>query len=131
MNTENPYRVYPLSGGCQAIVRDETRHYYGGYYHVRLQVEAEIALMPEWFESESLYKDALNRHGSAIRFYRLLEKMAVPEWEIVAVRQSLINDFEINLVPYLLRPDFPRRFVTGECAKSLKSSATRYPVFRS
>ena len=108
------------------MVNNITRHYYGGYYHVRLQVVTEVELSEEMFESREVYEDAFKRLGSPITFSRMLEKMAVPEVEIDTVCQSLINDFEVNLVPYLKLPDFPRRFVLSEYNRILKTS----PQFR-
>ena len=124
MNAENVLRTYKLADGWQAIVSNATRHYYGGYFHVRLHVAAEVALSAEWFESQIVYEDALRRLGNPVTFKRVLEKMAVPDSEIDSVLQDLISAFETNLVPYLLRPDFPRRFVISEYAKALKSSAS-------
>lgn len=123
MNSERPFRTYDLSDDCQAVVRDATRHYYGGYYLIRLQVVAAVELSTDWFESPAAYQDALGRLGSPVMFRRTLEKMAVPEGEIDAVRHSLLSDFESNLVPYLMRPDFPRRFVVSEYAKALTQAA--------
>lgn len=121
MNSETPVKTYALADGCRAVVNDMTRHYYGGYFHVRLQVEAEVALSVDWFENRAAYEDALGRLGSRVTFQRLLEKMAVPEPDIDNVRQDLISTFEANLLPYLVRADFPRRFVFSEYAKSLAS----------
>src|SRR5450631_3484464 len=122
MITESVFRIYALADGCQAVVSDATRHYYGGYYHVRLRVEAEVKLSANWFENRAAYEDALKRLGSTVIFQRMLEKMAVPEMEIETVRQNLISTFETNLLPYLERPDFPRRFVISEYAKALTSA---------
>jgi hypothetical protein len=119
MSAESPLRTYSMEYGCQVVISDASRHYYGGYYHVRLRVAAAVELTAEWFENRAAYEDALRRLGSPVIFSRILEKMAVPDVEIDSVRQSLISAFETNLVPYLVRPDFPRRFVISEYAKAL------------
>lgn len=114
MNPEPPFQTYHLAGGLRATVSDATRHYYGGYFHVSLRVRADIPLLAAWFASPSLYEDACARLGSSIRFYRTLEKMAVPGDEVDRVRQNLLQSFESNLIPYLVRPDFPSRFAVSE-----------------
>ncbi|HEX9078524.1 MAG TPA: hypothetical protein VF795_02975 [Desulfuromonadaceae bacterium] len=118
-------REYELAGGVAALVRDASRHYFGGYYHVRLLVTADVPLRDAWFGSGAEYEDALGRLGGTARFSRTLEKMAVPLAEVDAVRSSLLDSFEANLRAYLSNPDFPRRFVLSEYAKSRKAVAPR------
>lgn len=119
-------REYPLGGGITARVSDDTRHYFGGYYQVRILVSADVPLAPAWFATTGDYEDALRRLGERVRFTRTLEKMAVPEVEVAEVRQSLMESFDTNMLPYLSRPDFAERFVRSEYARSLKSSAAGY-----
>jgi len=114
-------RKCELSEGIVALVRDASRHYFGGYYHVRLQVTADVPLCAAWFAAAPEYEDALGRLGATVRFSRTLEKMAVPLAEVDAVRNALLDAFETNLRAYLTRPDFPSRFVLGEYAKARKS----------
>ncbi len=118
-------RKCELSEGIVALIRDISRHYFGGYYHVRLQVTADVPLCKAWFESVAEYEDALGRLGGTVRFSRNLEKMAVPLAEVDVVRNSLLDSFEANLRGYLSRPDFPGRFVLSEYAKSRKAVAPR------
>jgi hypothetical protein len=130
MNSDAPLCAYDLADGLRAVVRDETRHYYGGYFHVTLRVEADVTLVAGWFESPALFEDACGRLGSTIRFCRTLEKMAVPGDEVDAVKQDLLSSFESNLLPYLARPDFPSRFAISEYGKSLKSPAILKGIYQ-
>ena len=123
MNPDASISSYDLAEGLRAVVRDETRHYYGGYFHVCLRVEADVVLVASWFESPSLFKDACGLLGSTIRFSRVLEKMAVPINEVDGVKQALLKSFETNLIPYLVRPDFPGCFAISEYVKALKKPA--------
>ncbi len=123
MTAENTLREYHLAGGVTALVRDASRHYFGGYYHVRLRVTAEVPLGADWFDSALEYEDALACLGRSVRFSRTLEKMAVPQADIEAVQKALLDSFEANLLTYLSRPDFPRSFVRGEYAKARKPAA--------
>jgi hypothetical protein len=126
MNTETIICERLLGGGIAATVSDATRHYFGGYYHVCIQVSAEIALTPACFDTPGHYEDALGLMGKQVRFSRTLEKMAVPDTDVAAVRHTLLDAFDANELPYLSRPDFPERFVRSEYARCLKSSAPSY-----
>lgn len=118
MDSEEIIMESVLADGVTAVIRDASRHYFGGYYHVRLLVTADVALSPDWFGSAEEYGDALVRLGGAVRFSRTLERMAVPLAEVDAVRSTLLDSFESNLRTYLSRPDFPRRFVLSEYGKA-------------
>jgi hypothetical protein len=125
MSSERIIREYDLGGGITATLRDETRHYFGGYYHVRIEVGADVPLSAPAFADPKEYRDALRLLGERICFRRVLEKMAVPEADIAAVRQGLLDAFDTNVLSYLSRPDFPERFMRSEYARCLKSSAHR------
>lgn len=121
MSSENIIRECNLADGVRAVIHDVSSHYYGGYYHVRLQITAEVPLCSDWFASESVYDDALRCLGTSVCFKRTLEKMAVPSTEIDTVKSELLKSFETNVLTYLLRPDFPSRFVLSEYVKVHKS----------
>lgn len=123
MSSENIIRECNLADGVRAVIHDVSSHYYGGYYHVRLQITAEVPLCSDWFDSVAEHEDAIRRLGSTVCFKRTLEKMAVPATEIDAVRSSLLESFETNVLTYLFRPDFPSRFVLSEYGKVCKSTA--------
>lgn len=116
-------KEYGLGSGITARLCDGTRHYFGGYYHVRIEVSADVPLSASPFASADEYQAARRLLGEQIRFHRVLEKMAVPEAEIELVRQGLLEAFDSNVLPYLSRPDFPERFMRSEYARCLKSPA--------
>ena len=121
MSVDGVIKVCVLGGGVTATVKDCTRHYFGGYYHVRIQVSADVPVTAASFEVATDYEDALARMGQTVAFNRSLEKMAVPEVDIVDVRRQLLDAFEANVLPYLLRDDFVPSFVRSEYQKKLKS----------
>lgn len=120
-HSENIIKTCTLGGGIQATVSDNTRHYYGGYYHVRIQVSADILVSAGTFADASEYQDAVTRLGAFVRFNRTLEKMAVPDSEIEVIRQHLLASFDTHMLPYLLRADFAGSFVQSEYRKALNS----------
>ena len=122
MRTETLIKTCVLGGGIQAKVCDHTRHYFGGYYHVRIQVSADVPVSAGVFSDSTEYQDAVQRLGTFVSFSRNLEKMAVPDSEIDVVRRHLLASFDTNVLPYLLRDDFAGSFVQSEYRKALKSS---------
>jgi len=116
-------RTCVLGGGILATVTDRTSHYFGGYYHVRIHVSADVPLAATAFADEAEYRDAVLRLGDSVSFSRTLEKMAVPEGELDVVRQHLLASFDTNLLPYLQRADFADSYVRSELRKAVKSRA--------
>ena len=121
MKVEDIIKTCVLGGGVTATVTDITRHYFGGYYHVRVQISADVPVTAVSFVAACEYEDAVVRLGHSVPFSRILEKMAVPEVEIESVRQQLLAAFDANVLPYLLRDDFASGFVRSEYQKKLKS----------
>jgi hypothetical protein len=121
LSVEKVIKVCQLGDDVTATVTDITSHYFGGYYHVRIQVRANVPVTAALFETAADYDDAVVRLGSSIVFNRILEKMAVPDVEIDAVRQHLLAAFEENVLPYLIRDDFASGFVRSEYHKKIKS----------
>ncbi len=121
MNDETLIKVCALSGGVTATVKDLTRHYFGGYFHVRILISAEVPVTPASFDAAIEYEDVARRLGPMVTFSRTLEKMAVPDGEIASVRQQLLDAFDTNVLPYLQRDDFASSFVRSEYGKKLKS----------
>lgn len=121
MKVEDVLKICILGSGVTATVTDITRHYFGGYYHVRIQVSADVPVTAASFDAAGDYENAVVRLGHSVTFSRILEKMAVPEVEIVPVRQQLLAAFDANVLPYLLRDDFAPGFVRSEYRKKIKS----------
>jgi len=121
LSVDKLIKVCDLGGGVTATVTDCTRHYFGGYFHVRIQVCADVAVNAYAFAAASELEDAVARLGQIVTFKRTLEKMAVPDGELETVRQQLLAAFDANVLPYLQRADFAASFVRSEYLKKLKS----------
>ena len=109
-----------LDSGLSIILLDQTRHYFGGYFHVKVLVYCEIPLEQRYFENDAEYGYAVKKMGTTVRFERVLDKMAVPESEIDSVRSQLIQAFHETTKAYLSTPDFAPRFARSEYLKYLK-----------
>jgi hypothetical protein len=102
---------------------DQTRHYFGGYYHVKVLAYCDIPVLQNYFENDAEYSDAVGKMGTSVRFERVLEKMAVPESGIDSIRSQLTQAFHETTRAYLSVPDFAPRFVRSEYQKCVKKSS--------
>lgn len=129
LKTSNTIETIKLDSGLCITLTDETRHYFGGYYHVKVMAHCIVPISINYFDDEVQYCDALDKLGKSVRFERILEKMAVPEHHIKDVRDQLVDAFKSTAISYLSAPDFDRRLVNNEyriCkSKSDKKSAAR------
>ena len=108
-----------LDSGLCITLLDQTRHYFGGYFHVKVLAYCDIPLKMSYFENNSEFSDAVGKMGATVRFERVLEKMAVPESCIESVRCQLTQDFHDTTRVYLSVPDFAPRFVQSEYRKRI------------
>jgi hypothetical protein len=105
---------------------DQTSHYFGGYFHVKVLAYSDIALEQGYFENSSEFCDAVGKMGTSVRFERVMEKMAVPESDIESVRNQLIQAFYETAKSYLSAPEFAAVFIRREYMKHvIKSSQIR------
>lgn len=102
---------------------DQTRHYFGGYFHVKVFAYCDIPLEQGYFDNDVEFCDAVGKMGASVRFERVLEKMAVPESGIDAVRLQLTQAFHETTRVYMSLPDFAPRFVRSEYKKCVTKSS--------
>ncbi|MDU0459553.1 MAG: hypothetical protein RW306_12575 [Geobacteraceae bacterium] len=126
LNNSNIITTIELESGLCITLSDETRHYFGGYYHVRILAHCDVKLDRTYFEDEARYLDALDKLGQSVVFERVMEKMAVPEQDIASVRNQLLDSFRNTSVAYMSSPDFERRFVRNEYRNILVKSVKKY-----
>ena len=112
----------PLNSTLSITLTDQTRHYFGGYYHVKLLAYCDIPLEQDYFENAEEFGVAVNKMGATVRFERVLEKMAVPESEIASIRNQLIKAFHDTSVAYLSSTGFAPGFVRSEYQKCEKKT---------
>ncbi len=116
-----------LANGLHVVVRDVTRHYFGGYWQVALEVSSEVPLDGVEFTDDRDLDDVRRLLGETVVFVRRLEKMAVPGDERDAVRAGLLERCERHLLPFLASPQFPARFIRAEYAQRRKKSLRGIP----
>ena len=112
----------PLGPALSITLTDQTRHYFGGYYHVKLLASCDIPLDKNYFDNVEDFIAAVGKMGTTVRFEKVLEKMAVPKAEIVSIRNQLTKAFHETAVAYLSSPDFAPGFVRSEYQKCIKKA---------
>lgn len=127
MSEQTFLRNYTLPNGLQVTVADVSRHYYGGYWQVCLEVSCLVSLEMGRFSDPATEADARRLLGTVVPFVRHLEKMAVHGDELAAVRQELLERFDCHLLPFLGNQQFPSRFVQSEFKKRCKKSNRGIP----
>ena len=109
-----------LDGAHTVTLVDQTQHYFGGYFHVKVLVWCEMPVLKSYFETAAEWEAVVAKVGASVRFERILEKMAVPESDVAAVRSQLMETFRETSVRYLTVPGFAPRFVQSEYRKRMK-----------
>lgn len=127
MSEQSFLRERTLPNGLQVIVSDVSRHYYGGYWQVSLEVSCLVPLEMGQFSDPAAETDARRLLGTVVPFVRHLEKMAVHGDELAAVRQELLERFDRHLLPFLGNQQFPSRFIQTEFQKRCKKSNRGIP----
>ena len=126
--SEQPFlRDNSLPNSLQVTVADASRHYYGGYWQVCLEVSCLVPLELGQFCDPAIEADARRLLGTSVPFVRHLEKMAVHAEELDTVRQELLERFDRHLLPFLGNQQFPARFIQSEFQKRYKKSNRGIP----
>ena len=101
---------------------DQSRHYFGGYFHVKVLVYCDVPVRMEYFATVAEGDAVVAAVGETVRFERVLEKMAVPQSDMETVRDQLIQTFRTTTGLYLSVADFASRFVMSEYQRRLKKT---------
>lgn len=127
MSDQPALRDCCLANGLQVVVTDVSRHYYGGYWQVALEVSCLVPLEFAVFGDAATKADARHLLGEAVPFVRRLERMAVRGDEQDAVRAELLERFDRHLLPFLLNERFPDSFIQTEVQKRSKKTNRGIP----
>lgn len=114
--------IREMSLGNGLIVRffDLSRHYYGDFHLVKVEITCEIPLSCDYFDVQSDFEEACIRFGESVLYRRAVERMGIPSTAIEMVTEQLIENFVSHSLPYFAAPGFPRRFLKTELERSRK-----------
>lgn len=128
MSDLSPFKTYTLPNGLQPELHDRSRHYYGGYWQVVLELRCLVTISPNIPDLPQNHTDLCRQLGEQIAYIQLLERMAVPQDQLDAVRKELIAGFEAHTLPFIAHPGFATRFIVKELRRYLKASKRSFSV---
>lgn len=117
-------RILELPNGLIFRFLDRTTHYYGGFFHVKVEVRCELPIRPEYFASAEQHDEAVAALGQTVMYTKLLERMGVAEPDIPAVSEQLMEQFIESSHAYLSSPTFPIGVVRTEMEKTKNKGRT-------
>ncbi len=120
-------KVFMLDNGLSVAVADVSRHYYGGYWQVAIELSTAVPVTEELFDSSSSWQDARRVLGDSVCFVRRLDKMAVPASDMERVRDELLQRMKMNMLPLLSSDRFATCFVATEYRQRLKKNIRGIP----
>ncbi|HOP41096.1 MAG TPA: hypothetical protein PLI53_08630 [Geobacteraceae bacterium] len=110
-------RKIDLDNSLIVLIYDTTRCYYEDYHLVRLEIECEVPIKDEYFDSSDQRVEARKAFGASVFYRRTVEKMGVPYAEIEQARDNLVDSFMSTAIPYFGSHEFPRKLVLTELTK--------------
>ncbi|BEH10255.1 hypothetical protein GSUET_18670 [Geobacter sulfurreducens subsp. ethanolicus] len=111
-------REVPLQNGLTVRFLDHTRHYFGDFHLVRLEIVCQIRLNVAYFEDVTVFEDARRLLGDDVSYRRFVEQMGVPTSSMDDVKQQLMANFMSHSLGYVSSHAFPARFVHSELERA-------------
>lgn len=116
-----------LANGMKVRFIDNTRRYFGDFYLVTVEIRCEVPILPEYFDTISIFNEVKSHWGETIVHLRKVQQMGVPSAQVSQVTERLIANFEQHSLPYLILATMPKKLVLSEINKSKKKRGF-YPV---
>ena len=119
--TKNPIREIDLENGLTVRFYDHTRHYYGDFYLVKLEIHCLVPLRKDYFPRQGAFDEARALLGETAIFRRTLERMGVPAAEVGRVIDGLVVNYEKHSLAYVASPSFPLKLVVSQLNKARRT----------
>ena len=103
-----------LPNGLTLEVWDYSRSIAADTDKVELQVRASIAIDPAFFTDEEQHRTVRRHFGDTLLFAYRNERTFVARGERENVFRQFVDTFCKDTMPYLSKPDFPRRFALSK-----------------
>lgn len=122
-------RTWTLSNGLTVEALDESVNYFGDFYNMKLTIVGKVTIDPRYladFRENPHYGEVVKTLGPEIEYRREITKAGVSGVDLSPIRESALDGFEKNALPYMERADFAERLVRkrfGEIEKELEKSA--------
>ncbi len=115
---EQLIREESLANGLTVRFVNQTRHYYGDFYRVIVEVTCRVPVAAEYLPEPAELAAARAELGASVLYRRTLEQMGVPSTEIERVSERLIADFTRHSLAYFSAPHFPEKMLHAELRKA-------------
>lgn len=107
-----------LPDGITLGVSNLSRIAAGDRWFVRLAIAGNIPIKREYFDmiqdADSAFAEAQKRFGSTIRYVYTRERIFVDQKFKDDVFKALLTTFENNILPYLSKSDFWKKFIVSK-----------------
>lgn len=114
-----------LDNGLTVQFTDQSRRYFGNFYHVRITVRCSFPLTPGLAGDGVDFDRLFTLLGGEVEHVRTLEQMGVCGDDLEPVRQRLRDNFMETSAPYLASPSFPRQLLASRVAQLRRQGRLR------
>ncbi len=119
--------LYETSSGLQLELCDVSRHYFGGYWHLRMEARCLVPLSAAGVDDPAQLEEMRRQLGDPVPFVRRLEQMAVPPERLESSRAGLKQRLLGQMLPLLEHPHFAARFLAKEYRQRVKRTLRGIP----
>ncbi|MBJ6723870.1 hypothetical protein [Geomesophilobacter sediminis] len=117
-------REIPLANGLSVRFYDTSHRYFGDYHKVRVEICCEVPVVPELFQDQTEYQQALKLIGPSARYLRHEEHQGVATADVERVVQGIVEHFAGHSLRYFAGEEFPGRLVRSELERLKKRSTS-------
>ncbi len=110
-----------LANGLHLDVWDASRRIAADTTKVELVIRMNLAFAADHFEDEAHYLQTRRVFGPGDAYEYRKERTFVNNAEKDLVFAELLDDFKRDALPYLAKPDFPRRFSQSKYREILRN----------
>ena len=123
--TRKHLKKIELSDGIVLNVWDVSRVAAGDRWFVRLEVSGDVPVKKEYFdtlkEPDTAFAETQKLFGSTMRYEYKRERIFIDRKIKDEVLKELLTAFEKNILPYMSKPGFFKKFVVSKYNSLVKS----------
>lgn len=116
-----------LSNGLVAEIWDGSRMIAADTASVVVVVQIPVIVKEEYFGDRAACRQTIQSFGSPLIFEHRNERTFVPAGERESVYRELVGNFKKDVLPYVSKDDFPKRYTLSKYQEILKEP-WKYPA---
>lgn len=118
---------YSFDNGLELEIVDVSRHYFGGYWCAAVEARCLVPLASAAIADPDRQAEIARLLGDPVPFVRQIERMAVLQDQLPAVRAELQNRLEQQMTVLVGSELFAPRYIAGEFDKRSKRTLRGIP----